>query len=77
MPAQSGMLSKEIKFNHMEFDSSHAKTSSKERERKTYNLFDSKYKAMAVPMTSCISDPMMAISVMIHRISRGNVLYCL
>lgn len=41
----------------------------------THALFDSKNRAMAVPITSCISLPMIAISVIIHKSIRGNVLY--
>lgn len=43
----------------------------------TYALLESKYKAIAVPITSCISDPMIAISIIIHNAKRGSFLYCL
>lgn len=41
----------------------------------TYFPFERRLNAMAVPMTSCISEPMMAISTMIHKRIRGTVGY--
>lgn len=44
--------------------------------RLAYSLFDKRYKAIAVPITSCISEPMMAISIINQTNIRGNSLYC-
>lgn len=43
----------------------------------THTFQESKYMAIAVPITSCISEPITAISTIIHKINRGTVLYCL
>lgn len=43
----------------------------------TYALFVNKDKAIAVPITSCISLPIIAISIIIHKIILGIFLYCL
>lgn len=38
-----------------------------------YALFDSKKIAIAVPITSCMSEPIIAISIIIHSTRRGNL----
>lgn len=43
----------------------------------TYVLFVNKDKAIAVPITSCMSLPIIAISIIIHKIILGIFLYCL
>lgn len=40
--------------------------------KRVYLSDDSRLKAMAQPMTSCMSEPMMASSTMSHRIIRGT-----
>jgi len=48
-----------------------------EEPRGTYILLESRKIAMAVPITSCISEPMMATSTINHRRIRGILRYCL
>lgn len=69
VPAHSGTLKKKIL---------NLKRSPQNNFKKiTHALFDNKYIAMAVPITSCMSDPMMATSTIIHKTNLGNFLYCL